>query len=122
MKKYYSIIRQKADAYTNRIIRLYKYLTEQKREYILSKQILRSGTSIGANVVESQNAQSPADWINKLNIALKEADETRFWLEKLCVGNYITKYQFDSMTEDNDEIIKILTSIIKTKKLKLGLY
>ena len=82
----------------------------------MTKQILRSGTSIGANVAESINAQSPADFVSKLNIALKEADETYYWLKKLYTAEFITTKEFESMEKDNIEIIKLLTSIIKTKK------
>ena len=99
-----------------RIIRLYKFLNEEKDVRILSKQLLRSGTSIGANVRESVNAQSKMDFINKLNIALKEANETDYWLKKLLSGDYITPNQYQSMHQDNEEIIKILVSIIKTCK------
>ena len=86
---------------------------------MFSKQILRSGTSIGANVVESRNAQSGRDFVSKLSIALKEADETAYWLKKLLAGNYITTTQYKSMSNDNEEIIKILTKIIKTMKQKI---
>ena len=115
-----NIILNKADAYTDRILKLYQYMADVKCEYILSKQILRSGTSIGANVSESRNAQGAKDFVNKLNIALKEADETDYWLRKLWHGNYINDVQYDSMHQDNEEIVKILTKIIKTMKQKIG--
>lgn len=111
-----NIIQVKTENFSVRIIKLYQYLTEKKQERIISKQILRSGTSIGANTAESRNAQSAADFINKLSIALKEADETMYWLKTLHRGEYITKIQFESMRNDNNEIISILTSIIKTMK------
>ena len=114
-----NIIIAKSDVYSNRILKLYQYLTDVKHEFVISKQIMRSGTSIGANVAESRNAQGEKDFINKLNIALKEADETEFWLKKLLHGDYITQYQYESMYQDNDEIVKILTKIIKTMKSKL---
>ena len=114
-----NIIITKSDAYSNRILKLYQYLTEVKHEHVISKQILRSGTSIGANIAESRNAQGEKDFINKLNIALKEADETDFWLKKLLNGEYITPNQYESMFQDNDEIVKILTKVIKTMKSKL---
>ena len=107
---------EKVDAYSNRIIRLYKYLKDEEKEFILSKQLLRSGTSIGANIAESQSAQSSADFIHKLEVALKEAKETHYWLEKLLVGEYINEVGYKSMSNDNIEIIKLLTSIIVTKK------
>ena len=115
-----NIIIAKSDAYSNRILKLYQYLTDVKHEFVISKQIMRSGTSIGANVAESRNAQGEKDFINKLNIALKEADEIEFWLKKLLHGDYITQYQYESMYQDNDEIVKILTKIIKTMKSKLN--
>ena len=114
-----NVIQEKADAYSDRIVRLYQYLTTTKHENVFSKQILRSGTSIGANVVESRNAQSGRDFISKLSIALKEADETAYWLKKLLAGNYITTTQYKSMSNDNEEIIRILTKIIKTMKQKI---
>ena len=102
-----------------RIIKLYKYLINDKQEYILSKQILRSGTSIGANVRESINAQSTMDFINKLNIALKEANETEYWLELLHETDYLSEDQFYSMYNDCGKIVATLTNIIVTTKNKL---
>ena len=116
LKRENNILLTKVDAYSNRIIRLYKYLKDVEKEFILSKQLLRSGTSIGANIAESQSAQSSADFIHKLEIALKEAKETHYWLEKLLVGEYINEVGYKSMSNDNVEIIKLLTSIIITKK------
>ena len=116
-----NIIALKSDNFSNRIIKMYQHLTNCRNENVLSKQVLRSGTSIGANVTESFNAQSEPDFINKLNIALKEADETHYWLKKLHAGNYLTEKGFQSMEQDNIEIIKLLTSIIKTKKKNMGL-
>ena len=116
IKREKNILLEKVDAYSNRIIRLYKYLKDEKKELIMSKQLLRSGTSIGANIVESQSAQSSADFIHKLEIALKEAKETHYWLEKLFAGEYINDVGYQSMSNDNIEIIKLLTSIIVTKK------
>lgn len=116
-----NIIQDKTSAYAIRIIRLYQYLTNVKHEQTISRQILRSGTSIGANTAESRNAQSRADFVNKLNIALKEADETAFWLKTLYGGNYITERQLQSMLADNTEIIRILVKIIKTSKERMSL-
>ena len=99
-----------------RIVRFYRFLTEEKKEFVISKQILRSGTSIGANVRESKNAQSPMDFIHKLNIALKEADETQYWLEVLQLSETINQEEFDSLNNNLKEIIALLTSIIKTIK------
>ena len=120
MKRERNILLDKSQAFAGRIIKMYRYLSTEKKELILSKQVLRSGTSIGANLTESKNAQSKADYLNKQNIALKEADETEFWLKKLLHGDYITQYQYESMYQDNDEIVKILTKIIKTMKSKLN--
>mgnify|MGYP000308416407 CR=1 FL=1 len=99
-----------------RIIRLYKYLLEEKHELIMSKQVYRSGTSIGANIAESRNAQSKADFINKLSIALKEADETMYWLELLHESDTIDDKQFDSIVNDLNTIIGTLINIIKKLK------
>ena len=120
LKRENNILLTKVDAYSNRIIRLYKYLKDVEKEFILSKQLLRSGTSIGANIAESQSAQSSADFIHKLEVALKEAKETHYWLEKLLVGEYINEVGYKSMRNDNVEIIKLLTSIIITKKRNMS--
>ena len=120
LKREKNILLEKVDAYSNRIIRLYKYLKDENKEFIMSKQLLRSGTSIGANIVESQSAQSSADFIHKLEIALKEAKETHYWLEKFFAGEYINDVGYQSMSNDNIEIIKLLTSIIVTKKRNMS--
>ena len=101
-----------------RIIKLTRYLQEDKHEYVLSKQILRRGTSIGANARESNNAQSRADFLSKLSIALKEADETQYWLELLVESDIISKSQFESLNDNLTEIIAMLTASIKTTKNK----
>ena len=111
-----SVAHIKAKAFAVRIVKFSKFLENEKREYILSKQILRSGTSIGANVRESRNAQSTADFVNKLSIALKEADETAYWLELLVESNTIDLTIFNSLYNDNKELIALLTSIIKTTR------
>ena len=116
-----NIIEIKSDLYSDRIVKMYQVLTSQRNEHILSKQILRSGTSVGANVAESQSAQSDADFVSKMSIALKEANESLYWLKKLYKGNIITENEFISMQADNTELIKLLTSIIKTKKGNMGL-
>ena len=103
-------------AFALRTIRLYKHLKEEKQVYVLSKQLLRSGTSIGANVRESVNAQSRMDFINKLNIALKEANETEYWLELLHESDYLNDQQFESIYNDCGKIAATLTKIIKTTK------
>ena len=116
-----SILANKTLDFAIRIVKFYKQLCEEKREYVLSKQILRSGTSIGANVRESRNAQSEADFINKLSIALKEADETEYWLEVMEKSEIITIEQVESLNSDLSEIIAMLIKSIKTVKKKLEL-
>ena len=104
-------------AFALRIIRLYKFLKEDKLAFVLSKQVLKSGTSIGANIRESVNAQSRMDFINKLNIALKEANETEYWLELLHESDIIDDKQFESIYNDCGKLAATLTKIIKTTKL-----
>ena len=111
-----NLILDKSKAFAIRIINLYKHLNEEKREYILSKQLLRSGTSIGANCREAARGQSKADFVAKMNIALKEADETAYWLELLYATDFVTQVQFQSIYNDAEELIKLLVSIIKTAK------
>ena len=109
---------EKSKSFAIRIVRAYKYLTAEKNEYVLSKQLLRSGTSIGANVKEAIRGQSKPDFYSKLNIALKEASETEYWLEILYETGYIDKKLFDSINSDCQELIKLLVSITKTQKQK----
>lgn len=97
-----------------RIVNVYKYMTNEHKEYVMSKQLLRSGTSIGANISEAQKGQSKADFAAKMNIALKEANETAYWLQLLCRTEYIDQTQFRSLYSDIDELISILTAICKT--------
>ena len=99
-----------------RIIKLYKYLCEEKHEYDISRQLYRSGTSIGANIAESNNAQSKADYINKLSIALKEADETEYWLTLLFMSDIINESEHDSIQKDLDIIIGTIINVIKKVK------
>lgn len=112
-----NIIVQKSYAFALDIIQLYKLLTE-KKEYVLSKQILRSGTSIGVNIHEPIGGQSKKDFIHKLGIAVKEARETLYWLNLLKDSSYITNDEFKKLSNSCDEIIKILNSIILTTKEK----
>ncbi len=109
-------LQKKSKAFAVRIIRMYQYLCDEKHEYVLSKQVLRSGTSIGANVREVKRAQTTPDFYAKLFIALKEAEETEYWLDLLVETDYISKELFDSIYEDNEEIIKLLVSSTKTIK------
>lgn len=107
---------EKSMRFAVRIVKLYQHLTAERHEYVLSKQVLRSGTSIGANIKESKYAQSDADFVSKLSIALKEAGKTEYWLELLYHTDYVTTAQYESLNADCIELIKLLTSIIKTKK------
>ena len=106
----------KSKAFALRVIKLYKYLCSKKREFVMSKQIMRSGTSIGANVREATRAQSTADFISKMNIALKEAEETCYWLELLHESEYLDERAFNSLYNDCMELLKILASIVKTSR------
>ena len=111
-----NIVMNKSYAFALRIIKLYKHLVAEQKEFVLSKQVLRSGTSIGALVIESEHAQSKADFINKLNIALKEANETEYWLMLLRDSNYLDEKSFTSIHTDSVELIKLLASIVKSSK------
>ena len=113
-----NVLHEKSYTFAIRIVRLNKYLTSQKKEYILSNQILRSGTSIGALVSESKFAQSSPDFINKLSISLKEANETHYWINLLKDTDYIDIKMFKSLEKDINELLKLLTSIINTMKTK----
>ena len=99
-----------------RVVRLYKYLAFELKEPVISKQIYRSGTSIGANIAESKNAQSPADFLNKLNIALKEANETEYWLKLLLLSDYVKEEEYESLQNDLNVIIGTLVKVIKKVK------
>jgi four helix bundle protein len=110
------MIQQKSRDYAIRIINCYKYLVEQKHELVMSKQLLRCGTSIGANTRESKNAQSRMDFLSKLNIALKEADETEYWLDLLHETKYLDDKVYNSLNSDCVELIKMLTAIIRKIK------
>ena len=109
-----NLIREKTFAFAIRCVNLRKYLVEAKSEFVLSKQLLRLGTSIGANVKEALRGQSKADFGAKMNISLKEASETEYWIDLLFATNYISGQEYESMIADCVEIIKLLTSIVKT--------
>lgn len=111
-----SVVADKSRKFAYRIVDLYKYLTTVKQEFVMSKQILRSGTSIAANIAEGECAESKADFFHKLNIALKETNETMLWLDLLRYGSYISDREFQSVNDDCTEIIKILTAITKQQK------
>ena len=112
------IIEDKSLDFAIKIVNLYKFLTNEKKEYILSKQILRSGTSIGANIKESRHAESNADFIHKLAISQKEAGETEYWLIILYKTEYISKIKYESLFKDLKELRKMLSSSILTMKKK----
>lgn len=114
------MIKAKTLDFAVRIVNFYKYLCDEKKEFVMSKQILRSGTSIGANVSESKNAQTDPDYLTKMNIALKEADETHYWLELLRRSEYITESEYNSLNDDLKEIIAILVAIVKKMKNKIN--
>jgi len=116
-----NIIQEKSYAFAIRIVNLYKFLCEQKKEFVLSKQMLRSGTAIGANIEEGIEGQSEKDFFAKLNIAYKEARETHYWLRLLKDTGYLSESESKSMIDDCDDILKIMASIIKTVKTKLNL-
>ena len=109
-------IKNKSFAFALRIVKAYQFLCEQKKEFVLSKQMLRSGTAIGALIREAEQAESSADFIHKLAIALKEANETEYWIELLLQSNYLDDVVANSLKSDLTELLKLLTSIIKTTK------
>lgn len=111
-----NVIENKSFQFAIRIVRLYKFLCKEKKEYILSKQLLRAGTSIGANVTESQQAQSKPDFVSKISIALKEASETKYWIKLLGATEYLSENQTKSILDDCVEIEKILVTILKSAK------
>lgn len=111
-----NIVKDKSFAFALRVVKLAKYLQDEKREFVLSKQVLRSGTAIGALVREAEHAESRADFAHKMNIALKEANETLYWLELILQSEYIADQSFESIRPDSEELIKLLVSIVKTTK------
>lgn len=111
-----NIVAAKSYAFAVRCVNLYKYLCNDKSDYTIGKQLLRSGTSIGANVKEATRGVSKADFTAKMSISLKEASETEFWIELLRDTDYITEEQADSMLKDCQELLKLLMSIVKTSK------
>ncbi|MEO8664327.1 MAG: four helix bundle protein [Ignavibacteria bacterium] len=114
-----SIIEEKSYKFALRIIRLNKYLNESRRDYTLSKQLLRCGTSIGANIKEATQSESKPDFIHKLSVALKETSETEYWINLLHDSNLMDRKSYDSIMKDCIEIIKLLTSIVKTSRSRL---
>lgn len=109
---------EKSFDFAVRIVNLHKYLTQEQKEYVMSKQLLRCGTSIGANISEAQRGQSMADFAAKMNIALKEANETEYWLRLLYKTDYLSKSQFESIYNDIQELLGILIAICRTSNAK----
>jgi len=114
------IVKDKSKKFALRIIKLYKHLSDDKREFVMSKQLLRCGTSIGANICEADHAMSKKEFVAKMNISLKEAAESEYWLELLYESEYITQSEFASMNKDCGEIKGLLISIIRTANKNLG--
>ena len=115
-----NILKEKSFALALRIIKLYKFLIENKKEYVLSKQILRSGTSVGAMIREAQNAESKMDFVHKLAIAQKECDESIYWMELLVQSDYISKEAFESVSAEAEQVLKMIKSAILTTKRNIA--
>lgn len=115
-----NIVKNKSFVFAVRVVKLYQYLCEQKKEFVLSKQLLRSGTSVGAMVREAEHAETKNDFKHKMSIAQKEINEAIYWLELLKETNYLTVEQFESINNDALEIIKLITSILKSTKANIN--
>ena len=115
-----NILKDKAYEFALRVVKLYQYLANEKKEFVISKQVLRSGTSIGANIEEANQAQSKADFIHKLSIAQKESFETHYWIRILRDSNFLTEKLADSILKDCEEVQKLITTSIKTAKANLN--
>lgn len=113
-----NVVRKKSAEFATRVLRACQYLNDEKKEYVLSRQLLRSGTSIGANIAEAQYGSSKNDFINKLYIALKETSETLYWIKLLYEGGYFTQREYVSLYKDCEELRKILSAITKTARTK----
>ena len=113
-----NLIQQKSYAFALRIVKLYSYLTKSKKEYTLSKQVLRSGTSIGANIEEAIGGQSKSDFVAKMSIAYKESRETSYWIRLLKDTSFLSEIEFVSLIKDIEELLKIITKIQKTSKTR----
>lgn len=111
-----NVLLEKSFAFAVRVVRAYKYLADEKKEFVLSKQFLRSGTSIGANAEEAAGAQSRPDFVAKMNIAYKEARESNYWIKLLQATEYFAESQAKSLLHDNEELLKIISSILITTK------
>ena len=115
-----NVVAIKSYAFAIRVVKLYKHLSQEKKEFVLSKQMLRSGTSIGALIKEAEHAQSKADFLNKMNVALKEANETEYWLMLMKDTEYFSETEFQSIKNDCSELLKLLISIVKSTKIALN--
>ena len=113
-------IQEKSLAFAIRVVKLYRHLVDRRKEFVLSKQLLRSGTAIGALVKEAEHAQSKADFLSKMNIALKEANETVYWLILIKETEYLTESEYRSIYADAEALLKILVSIVKTTKSRMS--
>lgn len=116
-----NIVRNKSFDFAVRIVKLYQYLNNDKKEFILAKQLLRSGTSVGAMIREAEHAESKSDFIHKFAIAQKEANETVYWLELLKATDYFNEKEFQNISNDAIAILKLITSILKTSKSQLNI-
>lgn len=115
-----NIVKNKSFEFAIRIVKLYQFLCNEKKEFVLSKQLLRSGTSVGANIREAEQAETKKDFVHKMAISQKEINETIYWLELLKETEYLSAQQFESINENAIEIIKLITSIIKTTKANIN--
>ena len=114
-----NILKTKSFEFAVRIVNLHKYLKKEYGEYVLSRQIIRSGTSIGAIIREAEHAESTKDFIHKLSIGLKEANESKYWLDLLVATSFISKKMYDSLNKDCEELLKLLTASVKTSKRRI---
>src|SRR5690554_8235011 len=117
-----NVVKNKSFAFAVKIVKLYQFLCEQKKEFVLSKQLLRSGTSVGAMIKEAEHAETKKDFIHKMGLAQKEINETIYWLELLRETEYLNEEYFDSLNEDALEIIKLTTAILRKAKIGTALY
>ena len=115
-----NVVKNKSFAFAVRVVKLYQFLCEQKKEFVLSKQLLRSGTSVGAMIREAEHAETKNDFKHKMGIAQKEINETIYWIDLLKETGYVTTEQFDSIKNDAVEIIKLITAILKSAKSNIN--
>ena len=114
-----NVLKNKSFSFAVRMVNLYKFLKKEHGEYILSQQLIRSGTSVGAIIREAEHAESLKDFIHKLSIGLKEANESKYWLDLLFATDFLTKKMYESLSSDCEELLKLLTASVKTSKLKI---